>query len=304
MLSRKDYIRMSLELNLFFGRIMKEHLIFMEAAFMIKDSAHILEADSLKEEIEKLLMETVSLADGPLSREVLISGELITPITLKSEEISEFYTGICIDTNITKLEACLVSDPNFCFTPELEQEIYDINERAITLASAVIDFKEKIISKVLSCKIFINLYYLLLDHILREAKLYLKMLTELQNPSRDKSKDTILEQEIFWNTIMEEHALFIRGLLDPIEVELFNTSNNFANIFSELIKKANQNKPSIPEITRESLEATIGIRDFKFEGTEGIINCQIKSIAYPLLGEHVLREANHYIRLLNSFMKC
>lgn len=303
MLSRKDYIRMSLELNLFFGRIMKEHLIFMEAAFMMKNSDNILEADTLKEEIEKLLMEVVSISNGPLSSEVLDSGELITPITLKSEEISEFDTGICIDTNITKLENLLVSDQNFCFTPKLEQEVYSLNERAITLVSAVIDFKEKIINNILNCSIFINLYYLLIDHILREAKLYLKMLMNLQSPCKDKTRDTILEQEIFWNTIMGEHALFIRGLLDPTEVELFNTSNEYANIFNELVEEATENDSSIPEITEESLEATIGIRDFKREGTEGIINCQIKSIAYPLLGDHILREANHYIRLLNSFMK-
>ena len=304
MLSRKDYIRMSLELNLFFGRIMKEHLIFMEAAFMMKNSDNILEADTLKEEIEKLLMEVVSISNGPLSSEVLDSGELITPITLKSEKISELDTGICIDTNITKLEMNLRSNPEFCFTPEIEQEVYNINDRAITLVSAVINLKERILNKLSNCKIFINLYHLLIDHILREARLYLKTLMKLQNPSRDKNKETILEQEIFWNTIMEEHALFIRGLLDPTEVELFNTSNDYANTFEDLVEEANKDKPSIPELTEESLEATVGIRDFKREGTEGLINCQIKAMAYPLLGDHILREANHYIRILNSFMQC
>ncbi|HEX9059455.1 MAG TPA: DUF2935 domain-containing protein, partial [Clostridia bacterium] len=35
--------------------------------------------------------------------------------------------------------------------------------------------------------------------------------------------------------------------------------------------------------------------------TKGLINCSIKAIAYPLLGDHVLREANHYIRILRMF---
>ena len=38
---------MSLELNLFFGRIMKEHMIFMETGFLVKNSNFILEADQL-----------------------------------------------------------------------------------------------------------------------------------------------------------------------------------------------------------------------------------------------------------------
>lgn len=279
---------------------MKEHLIFMEAAFMAKDKDRILEADRLKEDIEDLLLEIIKLSNGVISPEVLKSEELITPLTLESEKITEFYTGIDINTNITKLESNLKSsDPYFRFTRELEREVYRINERAIDLVSKVIKFKEDLINEILNCKIFINLYFLLIDHILREAKLYLRMLIEIQDAIRNRYG--IFRQEIFWNTIMEEHALFIRGLLDPTEVELINTANDFANTFHELLEEAKKDRSSIPEFTEESLEATIEIRNFKIQGTEGIIDCEIKSIAYPLLGDHIIREANHYIRLLRSF---
>jgi hypothetical protein len=56
-------------------------------------------------------------------------------------------------------------------------------------------------------------------------------------------------------------------------------------------------------VTEKSLKNTIDIRDFKKQGTEGLIQCNIKSIAYPLLGDHVMREANHYIRILKDFKK-
>jgi len=48
LLSGKDYIKKSLELNLFFGRIMKEHMIFMEAGLLIIDSTSVLGGDQLK----------------------------------------------------------------------------------------------------------------------------------------------------------------------------------------------------------------------------------------------------------------
>jgi hypothetical protein len=48
---------------------------------------------------------------------------------------------------------------------------------------------------------------------------------------------------------------------------------------------------------------TADIRDFKRQGTEGIIQCKIRSITFPLLEDHVVREANHYIRMLKSFNK-
>ncbi|AJE13013.1 hypothetical protein T259_3488 [Clostridium botulinum CDC_1436] len=103
---------------------------------------------------------------------------------------------------------------------------------------------------------------------------------------------------------MAEHAKFIRGLLDPTEVKLFNTANDYGKRFDELTIESQNLAESLgllPNVTQKSLKATVGIRDFKKQGTEGLINCNIKSIAYPLLGDHVVREANHYIRLLKNF---
>lgn len=58
---------------------------------------------------------------------------------------------------------------------------------------------------------------------------------------------------------------------------------------------------TINSITNKTLNQTIQLRNFKQAGTEGIANCKIRSIILPLLGDHVLREANHYIRLLQSY---
>ena len=58
---------------------------------------------------------------------------------------------------------------------------------------------------------------------------------------------------------------------------------------------------TITSITNKTLNQTIQLRNFKQAGTEGIPSCKIRSIILPLLGDHVLREANHYIRLLQSY---
>ena len=50
-----------------------------------------------------------------------------------------------------------------------------------------------------------------------------------------------------------------------------------------------------------SLKKTIEFREFKIAGEEGILNCKIKSIIIPLLVDHVVREANHFIRILRSY---
>ena len=92
--------------------------------------------------------------------------------------------------------------------------------------------------------------------------------------------------------------MFIRGLLDPTEAELLNSANNFAKDYLALLEMCNNSNNKT--LTSDSLNKTKKFRDFKVAGTMGIEQCKIRSIILPLLADHVLREANHYIRLLEN----
>ncbi|WP_027702785.1 DUF2935 domain-containing protein [Metaclostridioides mangenotii] len=66
-----------------------------------------------------------------------------------------------------------------------------------------------------------------------------------------------------------------------------------------MLAKLNQAADTmINNITSETLAETVKFMDFKEAGVKGINECKIRSIIQPLLAGHVLREANHYIRLL------
>lgn len=302
----KEFARQSLELHLFFGRIMKEHSFFLQLGFTPRDSNYTKQADDFRREFDKLLWEVISVSDGVISQEVLNSGEVFTPYTLDAERASTYYTGIHIPSDITKAEMELMENKRYPDNQRLDQIVYDINQRAIDLISSLIKFKSMILSNVLSCKMFTVNYPLLIDHIMREAKLYLVMVQKLQSGEEFDIENEALEHELFWNRIMAEHSKFIRGLLDPTEKDLINAANNFGNEFDQLTneaKAAMDNTFSAAQVTADSLAATKEIRDFKAQGTQGLLECQVKSIIIPLLGDHTLREANHFLRLLKIFSK-
>lgn len=304
MLSNSEYVRQSLELNLFFMRIAKEHTIFMEAAFMKPSAGYINQSEMLKNLFTDLLEETVQLSQGIISSDVAASGELFTELTLESEEKTEFYTGIDIDMGITTSEMNLESDVNMPIPPSLVNRVQHLNYAAFNAVNQLIEFKSRVLQDVLACKIFTSNYPLLLDHILREARFYRTMLVRIQNREKPEMEREAISQEIFWNRIMAEHAKFIRGMLDPTEVKLFDTANNFGAEFDRLTLEAQQLTKELnlfQSVTQETLKAAVDIRDFKKQGTEGLLDCKIKALAFPLLGDHVVREANHYIRLLKAF---
>jgi hypothetical protein len=141
---------------------------------------------------------------------------------------------------------------------------------------------------------------------MREAKLYLYLVQKLQTGEEFDIQNEALNQELFWNRIMAEHSKFIRGLLDPTEEDLIATANHFGNEFDQLIEEAEaamDYTTSAADLTVETIRATKELRDFKAQGTQGILECKVKSTIIPLLGDHTLREANHYLRLLNIFRR-
>lgn len=304
-MTANEFVKQSLALHLFFGRIMKEHSFFLEIGFTPKDGNYTNQADSFRKAFDTLLANAISLSDGIVSQDVLQSGEVVTPYTLQAEMLSSYYTGVRIQTELTQSESGL-SGGGMTGNSMLEQRVYYLNDNAISLTNSLIQFKANILSNVLSCQMFTVNYPLLIDHIMREAKLYVSMLQKLQSRQDINLESEAFEQESFWNRIMAEHSKFIRGLLDPTENDLLIAANNFGNEFDQLTNEALQamdRTTPLKKVTSDSLDATVKIRDFNAAGTQGLLGCKIKSIIIPLLGDHVLRESNHYLRLLEMFGK-
>jgi len=304
MLSNEEFIQQSLELNLFFIRILKEHAFFIQVAFSSKDQSLAQQADTLKCELTTLLAETIMLADGVISPDVLSSGELVTRFTFDAERATEFYSGTQLNTELTRMELSLDNNLNPAISSLFVDQVSALNQKAITATTILAGYKSKLLQDILSCKLFTFNYPLLIDHILREAQFYLKILYQLQNREVVNLLEDIIDQEKFWDRIMAEHAKFIRGLLDPTEVELFDTANRYGKMFDSLTAQAmtmTEQTTILPQLSSKTYKATISLRDFKTAATEGLLQCKIKALAVPLLGDHVLREANHYLRLLNTF---
>lgn len=293
-----NYVTMSLETHLFFGRIMKEHALFLYVGFPCGETKCRQQADFFREEFENGLRRAVQLSNGIVSSGVLSSGEIVTEFTLKAERQTEKLSGISIDSEITEAEKRLRAGNQMRFSREMMMNVRALNRRMFQLVNGLIEFKEQILQEIADCRLYTTNYPLLIEHILREARLYRATILELERRGGIAPKD-LREMEQFWNQIMMEHALFIRGLLDPTECELIETADGFAKDYCRLLEEAKeQDLRTMDELTRKTIETTQEYQKFKTAGTEGITDCKIRSIILPLLADHVLREANHYLRIL------
>ncbi len=295
----ENYAVLSLETHLFFARIMKEHAFFLAAGFPCVKEEWIEKAHWYRQQFEDLLREVTELGDGKVNVPITKSGEMVTEHTIPAEKRTQQLAGIPIDSEISQKQLDLCAGSEEKDWREVTRAVHKINERAKELLNGFIDYKESILDEVAKGNLYNANYPLLIDHIQREAKLYRATLIELMS-NRSLSYKNLRRTEEFWNRIMMEHALFIRGLLDPFEEKLIETADDFATEFKQLLLQARKQDCKAKGMTEKSLEEARKIRDFKNAGTEGILDCKITSIILPLLADHVLREANHYIRLLET----
>ena len=289
----QDYVVDSLELHLFFARIMKEHSLFLKAGFTPPGAAFARESEMFLRRFEAILSRAISLSNHIVRRCVLDSGEAFTRFTDKAECQTQRLTGIAIDRQLTARAMCLSGSDcgaELCIAPSLAAQVCRLNRDALAQVEGLISLKERILKQVCSCCLFTVNYPLLIEHILWEARLYRTRLRELEG-MKDCGCPEGCGDEEFWNRIMMEHALFIRGLLDPCEEALIASANGFAGDYKRLLEGSGRG--GAEELTRK-------FRDFKAAGAEGIEECKIRSVILPLLADHVLREANHYLRIMGG----
>ncbi|MDR3541932.1 MAG: DUF2935 domain-containing protein [Desulfosporosinus sp.] len=297
-----NFGRESLDLHLFFARIMREHAIFMQAGFLPKDVTYFQKAAQFKCQYDQVLKEAIRLSNGTAAEEVLQSEELLTDKTLRAEQKTQEMTGIPIDMALTVEELRLNPDPGM-LQAEIEQ-VCALNQKVMVLTTSFAEFKAMVLDQVTHCSLVCNLFPAQLEHVYKEALFYLEVLKRLQNNQFVDARVDLLEQEVFWDEIMGEHAKFVRHLLDPSERELCRKAKELTKSFERLEQKMKgEGLPasSFGRLMHENISATLAIAEFKATGTELILACQLKSLLSPLLTDHTLREANYYLRILQTW---
>jgi hypothetical protein len=172
-------------------------------------------------------------------------------------------------------------------------------------------FKRKVLGLILQCKLpGQNNFPLLVDHISREANYFRNRLEELNTGTLEPLPDAIIDENVFFLKIMADHAKFIGHLLDPSERKLVEQARNFSQEFDQLLFQAidlssmrpqSQTAPLLSQFVDENRVSVKSLRDFKKTAGELINECRIKSIIHPLLADHVFREAERFLEILDMF---
>ena len=297
-MTQERYAVLSLEQHMFFARIMMEHALFLESRLMPADSELSKAAEWYRQQFEAVLYHSVILGDGIVSTEVLSSGEIVTAYTLASEQLSQYFTGIAINQDITMMEEKLKCAENPEITQALIEQVRQLNAAAKPLIDGIHKFKSKVLIELQACRAFIADYPLLVRSMLGETLDYGNRLSALENSSEHHNKQDVL---LFWKQGMLERMISFRSMFDPTEKEMVTIADGFAHRYSHLMLETRMMGDALtPHVLTAALKEVVDYRDFMDAVVENIVACKIQSAMLPQMADHSLRETNCFIRLLKQ----
>ncbi|CAH0260654.1 hypothetical protein SRABI96_03415 [Peribacillus sp. Bi96] len=205
-----------------------------------------------------------------------------------------------------------IEQQSHSFTNQTDPEqIRRFNSEVQQAATGIFIFKRKVLGLILTCKLpGANNFPLLVDHTSREANYFRKRLKELNEGKLKPLADAIIKENVFFLRIMADHAKFIGHLLDPSERKLVDMARNFSNDFDQLVfqavdlesmKPQSQTAPLLDQFLDQNRVSVVSLRDFKKTARDLIEECKIKSIIHPLLADHVFREAERFLEIIDMF---
>ena len=299
-MNREEFIQNSIELNMFWARIMKEHCVFIEAGLPYKDMNLMQKFDRYKVQFEMLLYETIELC-GNLPVDIA-AGFLLTEFTAVAESKTQALTGISINMRVTAAEKAALDQPRPISVgklPAIYEAVRTINAKADSLTRNLMELQNKTLDEVLDGKLFTYTYPATYMHMNQEAQEYLNNLEKLSMNQSINGDECAVQH--FWDLNMRQHAAGLRGLFDPTETAMFDRAAAFVKEYTDLAAETDLACAASPNISAETAKAqklTDEFRLFKTETTKAVLNNNLKSLILPLYADHQLREANYYLKLL------
>jgi len=181
--------------------------------------------------------------------------------------------------------------------------------RIMVSVTHIFSFKRHVLHLIVECKIGGYNYPLLIDHVSREAMYFLKLLQKIQDGEMNSLVDSIVSDNVFWLRHMADHARFIVGLLDPSERGFIEKANAFVVQFEQLQLQARDldsmlwhfhPNNDLIRFEKDVTDATVQIRNFKEAARDLIQSCRVVSLIPPLLADHVFREAEYFLEIVEE----
>ena len=301
MLTEEEFLKESLNANLYYLRTLRDFCINIELSFY-EDNKYKEQAMLLAKRSQDLGREIITFTNGKVPLKGVEYQIFYTEYTLRTERLTEKLFNIDLATDITEKQLELNPTDTFEINEGVINTLTAINERTSSIASDFIELAREIVSELTSNNLFSYTYPTMYNFMIITIELYIGELNRLKERLR---KDPIiaLDTEYGYNITSYEIVSFLRGLIDPSATTYIEILNDILNeTYPKLLEDYNT-LPLSPEnqvmLRERSLALVRRIRLTISNMLNDLLNANLYFIIEPLAIDMFYRNINYFLYVLN-----
>lgn len=205
-------------------------------------------------------------------------------------------------------EAVARADALHCLFEDLVGRAATVTDQEAAGATEnLIAFKSSLLARQLDCGITLHLEPSDLNHMINEAKEFLRVLGRLPGPAAD-TPSLLLHLNRIWLADAAGHSAMMYRVLDPLEYRQLMELKQYEEIFNHQFIKAvakdqmyravGRGFPSLYGFINEARAAVQAHIDLLRNLEKAIGSCSLENNGNPLLPNHMVREETYFLTRL------
>ncbi len=302
MLTNQDIFEQSLYNHIYFAESIRSFCSTIGLTFFKNNSDYIDKAIALGYRASDIINKTLLLMNKELAKEVLDNDIYITKytkdISLLTQKLFEISLVIQIDKDIQILN----TREEVVFNDETMKKINDLNNECLGLINNFKEFCQEIRMKLDSGELFSYLYPDFFNYMYDEISVYGRDIERILS-KKDYTDFYVSEYTYYFNELLRESALYIRGFLDTKEGDIFDMSSFYINAFANLTTKYLKKTDSNANLSIETEKLVINYQRFVTDVIDKLLKAKISFITPPITLDNFLTNINVYLFLMEYIKK-
>ena len=302
MLNNEDIFLQSLVNHIYFAGSIRSFCSTIGLTFFKNNDEYIDRAIALGYRAADIINKTILLMNKEIATAVVENDVYITPYTKDLDLLTQSLFEISLVIQVDKDLQILGDRGNVIFNDEVMTKIDSLNQEAITLINDFKTFCQEIKMKIDGGEVFSYLYPDFFNYMYDEISVYGRDIERILS-KKDYTDFYLSEYTYYFNELLRESALYIRGFLDTSDQDIFDMASYYINAFANLTEKYLKNTDTNINLSIEAEKLVINYQKFVTGVIDKLLKAKIYFITPPITLDNFLTNINVYLFILKYARK-
>lgn len=297
MLTDKDIFEQSLYNHIYFAGSVRSFCSTIGLTFLKNNDDYIERAIDLGFRASDIINKTILLMNNELAKNVIDNDIYITPYTKEISLLTQRLFEISLVIQIDKDLQILNTRKEVVFNDETMEKIDNLNKESLVLINDFKLFCQEIKMKIEGGELFSYSYPDFFNYMYDEISVYGRDIERIIS-KKDYTDFYISEYTYYFNELLRESALYIRGFLDTKDQDIFDMASFYINAFANLTEKYLKNNEDNINLNIETEKLVINYQKFVTGVIDKLLKAKIYFITPPITLDNFLTNINVYLFLM------